>query len=202
MIALEFPFWDPVLFTLPGGFGIRWYGVMWILAFLGGSRILSRVAATGRFGFAPEQVPEFMILLVIGSLCGGRLGYWLFYDHAVSLTSFAGGGMSYHGGILGVSGAIVLFAWRHGASIRRVGDAVALGVPLGTGCVRFANFVNGELYGRVTSPSALGAMRFPTDPAARASSSSSLPRISTFIHATTLKSVMSMMSCRSSFCFW
>lgn len=171
-MSFEFPCFDPVAIDLPGQLDVRWYGLTYVAGFLCAQLVLTRLA---RRRFLPLDVPAAADLLfwsIIGVLVGGRVGYAVFYDQAlidpIRIFQFWKGGMSFHGGLLGAFLALVLFARKHQVSWRRVGDAAVLAVTPGIFFVRCANFVNGELFGRVTEATTFGAMRFPTDPVAQA----------------------------------
>jgi phosphatidylglycerol:prolipoprotein diacylglycerol transferase len=103
-------------------------------------------------------------------MLGGRVGYALFYDHSLlhplHFLQLWKGGLAFHGGLMGVSVALVLFCRRHGVRWPRVADSCALAVTPGILAVRIANFINGELYGRKTEKDTTFAMQFPTDPEA------------------------------------
>lgn len=168
--TLDFPAWDPVILDLPGPLAIRWYGLGYIVGFAVGQYILVRLARARLLAIEPEEVGDLVLYLVFGVLLGGRLGYALFYDQGladpVRLIQVWRGGLSFHGGLLGVVAATWLFAKRRGISYGRVADACSLGVTPGIFAVRMANFINGELFGRVTDADTPLAMRFPTDPTA------------------------------------
>ncbi len=168
-VELDFPAFDPVLIDLPGPVDIRWYGLAYVLGFVFGYRILMRLARRGFLPLDQEGVGDLLVWLVLGVMLGGRLGYALFYDPGLfsppwRLLEFWGGGMSFHGGLLGVFIALMWFAKKRRIPAWRLGDALALAVPPGLFFGRIANFINGELFGRVTDASVPWAMRFPTDP--------------------------------------
>ena len=161
----------PVWFTipLPGGHGlpIRWYALAYVSGILLGWRYgvsLTRDARVwcGRARTAVDrQVDDFVLWITAGIIVGGRLGYVLFYmalqqpaqlaaDPLMALRTWEGG-MSFHGGLIGVTVAIVLFAWRNKIDIVRLADLTAPCVPIGLFFGRLANFVNGELWGRPTT---------------------------------------------------
>ncbi len=154
------PGWNPVAFQV-GPLAIRWYGLMYLLAFLLfyllGKRRLAHSHHGARTGLAPKDLEDLLFFGVLGVIVGGRLGYVLFYKPGVfladPLTIFAvwTGGMSFHGGLVGVLLALGWFARRRGIRYLDLGDFVAPLVPLGLAAGRFANFINGELWGRVTS---------------------------------------------------
>lgn len=167
MDPMSFPGWDPVLLDLPGPVDLRWYGLTYIIGFLAGQWLLKRLARAGFLPIQEEQVMDLIFYSVIGTILGGRLGYVLFYEQGlldpIKILKIYEGGLSFHGGLIGVSTALALFARRHKIKIGRVLDAAALSVTPGILAVRCANFINGELYGRVTDESSPFAMRFPTD---------------------------------------
>jgi phosphatidylglycerol:prolipoprotein diacylglycerol transferase len=171
MGPLEFPAWDPVLFDLPGPIDVRWYGLMYIVAFVAAQTIFTRLAKARFLPVPPEAVGDLVFYSILGTILGGRLGYALFYDQGLAdplkLIRVWEGGLSFHGGLIGVILAMALFARRHRVPVGRVLDAAALAVCPGIFAVRIANFVNGELYGRKTSADTPLAMRFPTDEDAR-----------------------------------
>ena len=146
---------DPIAIAI-GPIAVRWYGLMYLAAFgafwwLGRHRI--------ERGFAPirrEQLDDLLFLGVVGVIVGGRVGYVLFYkpayDLAHPLEAFAiwQGGMSFHGGFIGVLVAMAFFAYRKNVDWWRLMDFIAPLVPLGLASGRLGNFINGELWGRVT----------------------------------------------------
>ena len=149
------PNFDPVALAI-GPIAVRWYGLMYLAAFgflwwLGRRRIAQGLAPVTR-----EQFDDLVFYGVVGTLLGGRLGYVLFYKPAHYLANplevFAiwQGGMSFHGGLLGVMLAMAFAAWRHRVDYLRLMDFVAPLCPLGIAAGRMGNFINGELWGRVT----------------------------------------------------
>lgn len=169
---ITFPGWDPVALHL-GPIQVRWYGLGYLAGFLIAGWVLERLARDGFVAITKGLVSDLIMWLMVGVLAGGRLGYALFYEqalltHPLELIAIWKGGLSFHGGLLGVVVASFLFARRKAIPWRRLADALALAVPFGIFLVRCANFVNAELYGRITVASVPWAMRFPTDPVARA----------------------------------
>ena len=151
------PDFDPVALRL-GPLAVRWYGLMYLLGFLGGQWLGKvRVRTQPWLGWTVEQVDEFLTFVVFGVILGGRLGYVLFYkasyyaDHLLEVPQMWQGGMSFHGGLLGVIVACAWFARRHGKRWFSVTDFVAPLVTVGLGAGRIGNFINAELPGRVTS---------------------------------------------------
>lgn len=151
------PQFNPVAIAI-GPFSIRWYGLMYLTAFilflaLGRLRIKQRPDA----GWQVKQLDDMLFYGVLGVVLGGRLGYVLFYKfgyylaHPVEIFYVWQGGMSFHGGFLGVIFALWLFARREGKPWLAVTDFIAPLVPLGLGAGRIGNFINGELWGRPTN---------------------------------------------------
>ncbi len=163
-MALHFPDIDPVAVRL-GPLAIRWYALAYIVGILIGWRHVRKIAAAPPKAMSAEQTDDLVVWCTLGVVLGGRLGYVLFYQpdvylaDPVQILALWHGGMSFHGGLLGVIAALVLFTRRQKLSFLMVGDAVVCAVPIGLFFGRLANFANGELFGR---PSALPwAMIFP-----------------------------------------
>ena len=155
----EFPNIDPIAFSL-GPLSIRWYALAYLAGFLLGWRYCLHLAGLdGDKRPNALDIDDFLPWAIGGVILGGRLGYILFYqfDHYMSdpLSIFRlwEGGMAFHGGALGVIAAIFLYGWRHKFNPVRLGDFVCACVPIGLFFGRIANFVNGELFGRVTEAS-------------------------------------------------
>ncbi|MCA0276884.1 MAG: prolipoprotein diacylglyceryl transferase [Proteobacteria bacterium] len=171
LAALPFPNIDPVIVQI-GPLAIHWYGLGYIVGILFawwyGKRLLAtpRLWQDGTAPMKPEDLDDFLVWAAIGVVLGGRTGYVLFYDLAryiqnpLDIVAVWQGGMSFHGGLLGVTLAMVLFARKRGIPVWSLIDTVAAGVPVGLGLVRVANFINSELWGRVTNVP--WAMEFPT----------------------------------------
>lgn len=159
---------DPFAVQFGGGWGIRWYGLAYLAAFAAAYGVYMRLARRGYSVIGPGQVADFITgCAVFGVLLGGRLGYLLFYDFSGftrdPLVFFRvwEGGMSAHGGILGVVLYTLWYAWRHHVNWPGLGDCLVVGAPLGLFFGRTANFINGELYGRVTTVP--WAVKFPAE---------------------------------------
>lgn len=159
------PQFDPVAVHL-GTFGIHWYGLMYLagfLLFLGFGRYRSKQGGTLSVG----QLDDLLFYGVLGVIIGGRLGYIFFYkfsfyfNNPLEMLKVWEGGMAFHGGFLGVLVAMALFARKVEQPWLKITDFIAPLVPLGLMTGRFGNFINGELWGRVTSPDAPWAMIFP-----------------------------------------
>jgi phosphatidylglycerol:prolipoprotein diacylglycerol transferase len=164
LLALPFPAIDPVLISL-GPFAIRWYALAYIVGILLAWWYARRLAANARLWGptgAPMTLPQlddFVFWAAIGIIGGGRIGYILFYDLArfaanpLEIFAVWQGGMSFHGGFLGMVVAMALFARRRGIPAWSLIDVIAPSVTFGLLLGRLANFINGELYGRVTDVS-------------------------------------------------
>ena len=174
LALLAFPDIDPVIFAI-GPFAVRWYALAYIAGFIFAGWYMKRLLAApalwgGRQPTAtPEQIDDMFIWFVAGVILGGRLGYVLFYKplfylaNPLDILKVWDGGMSFHGGFLGVVVACHLYGRRIGAGLDQMLDLGAASVPVGLGLGRVANFINGELYGRASD--APWAMVFPSDPA-------------------------------------
>jgi phosphatidylglycerol---prolipoprotein diacylglyceryl transferase len=150
---------SPFLIQFNESFGIRYYGLSYLLGFALGGWILFAAAKRGRLALKPDAVADLMTALVIGVMVGGRLGYFFLYEpmsvlrDPVQLIRVWDGGMSSHGGFIGVGLAIAWFVRKHDIRFFSLADAVIAVAPLGIGLGRVANFINGELWGRVTDVS-------------------------------------------------
>lgn len=153
--GLPFPDIDPVLIEL-GPLAIHWYALAYIVGILAGWRLCLRLARRQGNLLTKEQLDDFLLWAVIGIILGGRLGYALVYhlgyylQNPLDILAVWQGGMAFHGGAAGVAVAIVAFCWRRGAAVLRLADLLAVATPIGLGLGRIANFINAELYGRVT----------------------------------------------------
>ena len=166
-LLLPFPHIDPEIFAI-GPFAIRWYALAYVAALVIGWRIARRMARNAPQILTPEQVDDILFWIALGVIFGGRLGYVLFYKplfflanplHIVTLWE---GGMSFHGGLLGVIGAMLFYGWKSKRDPFSIADLLTPVVPQGLFFGRIANFINGELWGR---PSDVAwAMIFPRDP--------------------------------------
>jgi len=151
---LTYPTIDPVAIHL-GPLQVHWYGIMYLVGF-SAAWWLGRYRADRDPKWTPEQVGDLIFYGALGVILGGRLGYILFYDLAAYIQSPLNifkiwlGGMSFHGGLLGVITALWLYGRRLGKGFFEVTDFVAPLVPIGLGAGRIGNFINGELWGRVS----------------------------------------------------
>ncbi len=167
---LVHPQFDPVAFAI-GPFAVRWYGIMYLLAFVQfwwlAKRRIEGPQQLVREGWSVAQLDDLLFYGVIGVIVGGRLGQVLFYEpayylsHPLEILAVWKGGMSFHGGFLGVLAAMVLFARKTARPWLAITDFIAPMVPLGLGLGRLGNFINGELWGRVADAGLPWAMVFP-----------------------------------------
>ena len=151
--VIPYPAIDPVLFEV-GPIVVRWYSLAYIAGLIAGWRYL-RVLVRGRPDVMKElDADDFLVWATIGVVLGGRLGYVVFYkfgfymDNPLAILQVWRGGMSFHGGLLGVAAAGYLFARRRAIPFLSSADAVACVAPIGLFLGRLANFINGELFGR------------------------------------------------------
>ncbi len=174
-MALDFPQIDPVALSI-GPLEIRWYALAYLAGFLGGWRYGLYMAGLN----APhrpnkDDIDDFMPWGVLGVILGGRLGYVLFYQLEAYLATPLDifkvwqGGMSFHGGVIGVIAALLIFSLMRRINVLRLADIFCTAAPIGIFFGRIANFINGELYGRVTDapwgmvfPGAGSAPRHPS----------------------------------------
>lgn len=158
MIGIPFPDIDPVAIDLWGIFQIRWYALAYLAGFLGGWFYAGKLAALDPDRRPNRQdIDDILPWMVLGVILGGRLGYVLFYnleyylEHPATIPFIWEGGMSFHGGLMGVVVVCLAYArWQKFPALA-LGDIVATVVPIGLFFGRIANFVNGELFGRVTT---------------------------------------------------
>lgn len=153
---LTYPNINPIAFHI-GPLPVHWYGIMYLIGFACAWLLGVYRARREGSGWTTEQVGDLIFYAALGVIIGGRLGYILFYDFpsfiANPLTVFRiwDGGMSFHGGLLGVITALWIFGRRTSKSLFEITDFIAPMVPIGLGAGRIGNFINGELWGRVTT---------------------------------------------------
>ncbi|MHC0053765.1 prolipoprotein diacylglyceryl transferase [Actibacterium sp. D379-3] len=175
---LKYPDISPEIFSISVfGFelALRWYALAYMVGLLLGWRLVVRLVRTDRLwpgARAPmtaTQVEELLTWVILGVILGGRLGFVLFYkpgyylQNPLEIPMLWHGGMAFHGGLIGVMVALILFCRKQGVVLMSAADALALATPPGLFFGRLANFVNAELWGRETDVP--WAMIFPTDPA-------------------------------------
>lgn len=164
--AIPFPNIGPEVFSIDLGgfsFALRWYALAYIVGILIGWRLVVRALRTPRLWpvetppMKPSQVEDLLTWIIVGVIAGGRLGFVMFYQPAYYLSNpieipmIWQGGMSFHGGMLGVVVALIWFCIRHRIAVLQVSDVVGMATPPGLLLGRLANFVNAELWGRPTT---------------------------------------------------
>lgn len=155
LFAIPFPAIDPVAVAV-GPFAVRWYALAYIVGLLVGWRYCIWLSGRPPRLVGRQDVDDFLVWATLGIVLGGRLGYVLFYNlpyysqHPVEALYLWHGGMSFHGGALGVILAILLFTRRRGIPVFAFSDIVCAAMPIGLLFGRIANFINGELFGRET----------------------------------------------------
>lgn len=164
--AFLFPQIDPVLIQV-GPLAIRWYALAYIAGLVIGWRLMRRLVQWPPVAATPTQVDDYLTWATLGVVLGGRLGYVLFYQPAAFLAHpqriFAvwEGGMSFHGGMLGVAIATLWFCRRNAIPLLGFADRIAVVAPVGLFFGRIANFINGELWGRIAPDTLPWAVIFP-----------------------------------------
>jgi phosphatidylglycerol:prolipoprotein diacylglycerol transferase len=168
-MAINFPQIDPIALQI-GPVIIRWYALAYIAGLFGGLHYVNVLLRKRPCSFMPDFITQTLddlfTYVAFGVIIGGRLGYVLFYKPSYYFSNPDGilkvweGGMSFHGGLLGVIAGVILFSYRRKFNPLAVGDYIAAAVPIGLFFGRIANFINAELYGRVTDVA--WAIQFPT----------------------------------------
>ncbi len=163
---LAFPKFDPVIFSI-GPVSLHWYGLMYLVGFVFAMWLAVRRANKPGSGWTKDEVENLLYAGFLGVFVGGRVGYVLFYnlplflDNPLYLFKVWDGGMSFHGGLMGVILVMFWFARRTKRTFFQVSDLIAPLIPFGLGAGRLGNFINGELWGRVTTDTPW-AMLFPS----------------------------------------
>ena len=170
---IPFPVIDPIALTIPlpgvGGLPIRWYALAYIAGFICASWWAKKLTKTHpAYRLDEDKIDAFFVWAIISVIIGGRLGFVLFYNlpfyvnHPMEILKTWQGGMSFHGGFIGVILATLLFCWKNKLHPADLGDRIAAGACIGLFFGRIANFINGELWGKATAVN--WAMIFPHDP--------------------------------------
>ncbi|MBN9227150.1 MULTISPECIES: prolipoprotein diacylglyceryl transferase [Legionella] len=152
---LTFPYINPVAFSL-GPIQVHWYGLMYLIGFVSGWLLAHWRNKHYHLNWTSEQISDLIFFAALGVILGGRIGYMLFYNFPdllhdpLSLFKIWQGGMSFHGGLLGVAAALWYFSHKSKKSFLEIADFITPLVPIGLGAGRIGNFINGELWGRVT----------------------------------------------------
>jgi phosphatidylglycerol---prolipoprotein diacylglyceryl transferase len=169
LCSIPYPKFTPYLFKF-GRFEIRWYGLSYLAGFLIAYVWLIRMAKRGMLRMSVDSVTDLVTWVAVGVVVGGRLGWWLFYHRGLMQYWYEPiatweGGMSFHGGLLGVAIVLLLFTRLKKIPFGNLADCAALVVPAGLFFGRIANFINGELYGKISHVP--WSMVFPADPLQR-----------------------------------
>lgn len=165
MFVIPFPTIDPVLIEI-GPIVIRWYALAYLVGLIGGWQMIMKLADNSGGKVSRQDGDDFLVWATLGVVLGGRLGYVLFYrpgfyfENPAEILVVWQGGMSFHGGIAGVIVAAIWYARKREIDMLVFGDLIARVAPIGLFFGRLANFINGELYGRVSDVP--WAMVFPT----------------------------------------
>jgi phosphatidylglycerol:prolipoprotein diacylglycerol transferase len=155
-MSLPFPNIDPIALSI-GPIDIRWYALSYMAGFLIGLWALKKFLTKYPSKYLNiDHMDDILTWIIIGVILGGRLGYVVFYnaeyylEHPLDAFKIWQGGMAFHGGLIGVITAMILFAWKHKIPFFALADRIAVATPIGLFFGRIANFINGELYGRAT----------------------------------------------------
>ena len=166
---------DPVIWQITDSIALRWYGLAYLMGFIGGYYLLSWLSRRKLYPVPQDKMSDFVTYVAIfGVLIGGRLGYVLFYqipNHGWSqfladplmVLRVWEGGMASHGGMIGVGLYTFYYAWKHRVKWVALLDGLAIVAPVGLFFGRMANFINGELYGRIVPPGSSQGMIFPAE---------------------------------------
>jgi phosphatidylglycerol---prolipoprotein diacylglyceryl transferase len=152
---LPYPQIEPVIFKI-GPLAVRWYGLMYLLGFVGGYFIIRHLARYRHLPLTGDKLSDLLFYSVLGVILGGRLGYTLFYNfsyyaaHPFKIFAVWEGGMSFHGGLLGTLVAVSIYCLKKNLPKLLTGDVLVTAATIGLGFGRLGNFINGELWGRVT----------------------------------------------------
>jgi phosphatidylglycerol:prolipoprotein diacylglycerol transferase len=158
IFSIPFPAIDPVIFSF-GPVAIRWYSLAYIAGLVLGWQLLRILVQKSPKLTELEEVDDFLVWVTLGVILGGRLGYVIFYNltiylnNPLSILAVWQGGMSFHGGLLGVIGATILFCHKRNIDLWPFADRIACVAPIGIFFGRLANFINGELFGRISDVS-------------------------------------------------
>lgn len=153
---LNYPDINPIAFSI-GPVKVHWYGIMYLIGFAGAWCLGVLRARKPNSGWTTEQMTDLVFYAAIGVIVGGRVGYMLFYDlpnflhNPLTLFAVWDGGMSFHGGLLGVIISMCLYGRKIHKTFFEIGDYIAPLVPIGLAAGRIGNFINGELWGRITN---------------------------------------------------
>ena len=156
ILTIPYPNIDPVFLRI-GPVELRWYGLMYMLSFILGFFVLRRLAKVHKLQMTTDDIYDLLFYLILGVMIGGRLGYVIFYDlgsyirEPLSILKIWQGGMSFHGGFIGMSIAAWWVCRKKGWNFWEIADLGSVGATIGLGLGRLGNFINGELFGRTTN---------------------------------------------------
>lgn len=158
---------DPVIFSI-GPLSVGWYGSMYAIAFMVGYVVLSRTSRQPNTPVPPEETSNMLTYVILGVILGARLGWvvfyggWVYLEQPWRILETWKGGMSFHGGLIGVTLAMWIYARRHKIGVLIIADHIVTWIPIGLFFGRIGNFINGELYGKPTDGT--WGVIFPGDP--------------------------------------
>ena len=161
---MAYPEISPIIFSI-GSFAVRWYSMAYLVGIVTAWLLVKRTVRIYNIGLTKENIEDLVFDVTLGIILGGRFGYVIFYgtsvfwEHPLQILAIWNGGMSFHGGIVGVILAILYFSRQVKMPFLKITDLVVLYVPIGVFLGRLANFINDELWGRVTDVA--WAVRFP-----------------------------------------
>jgi phosphatidylglycerol:prolipoprotein diacylglycerol transferase len=152
---IPYPNIDPIIFSI-WKIQIRWYGMMYLLGFIIGFLVMQYLAVRKKVKLSGDDLWDFIFYAMLGVIVGGRIGYCLFYApgfylvNPLKILALWEGGMSFHGGFIGVFIGTIYYSWKKKVPFLDVADSVVAGAPIGIGLGRIGNFINAELFGRAT----------------------------------------------------
>lgn len=155
LAGIMLPKFDPVLIQI-GPLAIRWYALAYVGGLLLGWRYMRYINSSSKMGLPQVVIDDYLVWATLGIILGGRVGYVLIYnlsyfmDNPLSIFAVWQGGMSFHGGLIGIIVSIILYTRKNRSNLMNLADLTACAVPIGLFFGRIANFINGELYGRTT----------------------------------------------------
>ena len=165
LASIPYPNIDPVIVAL-GPIQLRWYGLMYLIGLTAAYFLIQHKVSCKGLEIRKDQIYDMVVYAAFGVFLGGRIGYTLFYnfsyyiENPLKLLAVWEGGMSFHGGLIGTIVALIWFSRRQGIPAYTIADLAASVTPIGLGCGRIGNFINGELFGRSTDIA--WCMVFPT----------------------------------------